>query len=168
MHSQASPCEDNIVQRYCVQLETLEKLPTLTLGRLVDKVVKDLDVDKVGIYGLVRSGSDLLERLKSSTQDCAFDPNGECVNVFEDAEALLVEWKKWFSFRRESAVKDTELNSNLEHDVLMAFDSVLAAQGELLTILDTVKWYILEHDADLEPNGEVYDNVEDLIASLKD
>ncbi len=53
-------------------------------------------------------------------------------------------------------------------DVYKSIDRILFIFQSLHDLLIDIRWFILEHNADLEePEGKVYDNVEDLFSDLR-
>jgi len=137
------------------------------LQQIVDETVDNLvhlARHLTAVHHIVQGASELLEVCSSER---IIDPDDELTSTIEQVEEAIERTIAMMVRKRSSALKDDKLNGHNEMRVTEAYSHAIKAYEALHDAAVRLRWAIMEHDADLSPVSDAYENVEDLIASLK-
>lgn len=135
----------------------------LELLRAIDGTIAWLD----HITSQIQADATFAEKLTEEVMNLAgqIDEEGELLETFDKAQTSVGGLYSTLIGKRRSAQEDPRL---IEDDgIEFAYDEVIAAVADLHNNLNTLRWAIAEHDADLSPVSKPYNNVEKLLGELE-
>jgi len=140
---------------------------SLKILKAVDETVDSLVADQRELNGLMAVALNLIETVNHCERQTMIDPEGDGADSGEKAEAALREAVVQLENKRAAAVADPELNGDHENAVVDEYTRTIEAAKNLHDALATLRWAVMEHDADLDSSEEATTDAEDLIARLR-
>ncbi len=136
------------------------------LQRVVDETVENLThlaCYLTAVHHIVQGAAELLE-VCSSTK--VIDPDDRLSSIIEQVENAIEHTIEMMKGKRSSALMDDDLYGRNEKRVTEAYSRTIKAYAALHDAAVRLRWAIMEHDADLSPVSDAFENMEDLVASL--
>lgn len=109
----------------------------------------------------------IIARIVGSNFSKPLDPDGELASLATSAESLV---REVIAAVRElsDAVDKSVFSTDDSEEISVVSEEAIIALQLLHDAMIDLRWTVLEHDADLEePEGQVFDNVKDLVSDLK-
>ena len=124
------------------------------LNRLTAQLRSDANFSENLIAGIISNKSD----------KNVIDRNDAITNKLESAQTSINELYEILLSKRKAGRADTQLTD--ADGIEDAYSNAIAAAADLHNNLNTLRWSICEHDADLSPVSKSYINAENLIKDL--
>lgn len=94
------------------------------------------------------------------TNDQRIDPEGKLAEMLESAQKQMAAAHQFLQEKRQAALAAGIIESE-------SYAKIIDAASELHNALNTMRWAIGEHDADLEsPSGKPHTDVDNLFAEM--
>ena len=134
----------------------------------IESTLDALSLSENEIKGLANFAEEASERIAGLTPQKQIDPEGKIVDLLEKAQERVHEYYLALIIKRNSAIADTRLCE--EDGIVEAYKEIISTAADLHNGLNSLRWAIMEHDADLDtPTGRVFTNaneLDDYLASL--
>ncbi|NMG45208.1 hypothetical protein GPA22_15935 [Aromatoleum toluvorans] len=139
----------------------------LTLLRAIDDTVDWLaDLSNESATAAAKAGR-FAELICKAEPEEEIDPDDITADTILKAENAIERLIEQFRARRQSAVEDRELTGDHEACILDAYELAIESFQQLHSAMTSLRWAIMEHDADLAPVSGPFDSVEQMLSILK-
>lgn len=134
---------------------------SLVLLRAIEDTISALCYERPFFDLITSKAQKVADDLQHAPQGAQIDPNGELEEVLAKAQSAAKELYTAMLARRNSAEQDDDLTA--EDGVVEEYTRSVAAVADMHNSLNTLRWAISEHDANLEkPGGETLKSAEEL------
>ena len=121
-----------------------------------------------------RMGEELIQYVGDAADSIAVgkpafvvDPDGTVSKKFEDAGDSIADIVAALTKSRDRAVPQHVRATEFQNSLVSAFNETIEVYSRMYALVEDLRCAIGEHDADISPVVGSYENVEDLIASLR-
>ena len=109
----------------------------------------------------------LVRLAESGGYEEPIDPANKLASMSASAESAVKETIRAFQ-ELDGAWEASSMSTDHAGDVFVSNEEAVGTLQKLHDAMVDLRWAVIEHDADLEePEGQAFDNVEDLVADLR-
>lgn len=140
---------------------------SLRLLNIIERTVDNLAKEQRQLVNMIT-----LVTTHTPSTDCRndkmIDPEDRVTEKLMETQTLLGERLTTLNSMLESAKADPELNDGHEENVVMEFERTIDCMATLHNAVNTLRWRIAEHDANLDEVDGTFTDADALIESMSD
>ena len=163
-------CIRNSEELYFSVSESVDNISqgvSLRLLNIIERTVTSLSKEQRQLESLIT-----LVTTHTPSEECQndemIDPEDRVTDKLMATQNLLEERLTMLEGMRESAKADPALNDDHEENVVMEFERTIDCMASLNNAVNTLRWRIAEHDANLDTIDATFTNADDLVAHIGD